>query len=45
MQAVHVLRRIHGVQHALGIDMLGEGKLDQDAVHIVAGVELVHDEE
>ena len=36
MEAVHVLRGIHEVEHALGIDLRGQGKLHEDAVDVRA---------
>ena len=39
MKSVHVLRRVHGFEHALGVHLRGERKLHEDSVHIVARVE------
>ena len=38
VEAVHVLRGIHEVEHALGIDLRRQGKLDQDAVDVGAAL-------
>ena len=40
MEAVDVLRRIDGVEHLLGVDLLRQRQLHQDAVHRRIGVEL-----
>jgi hypothetical protein len=39
MKAVHILGGIDGVEEALGVDLGGQGQLDEDAVDLVAGVE------
>jgi hypothetical protein len=41
MEAIHIFFRRDFEQHALGIDLLGERKLDEDAVNVVARVEFV----
>jgi hypothetical protein len=40
---IHVLVGIDGVQNLLGVDMLGQRKLHQDAVHLRVGVEALHE--
>ncbi len=40
VKAVDVLVRIDGIDHGIGIDLVGQGELDQDAVDAVVGVEL-----
>ena len=40
MKSVHVFRRIDRIQQTLGVDVRGQRKLDQDAVDLVARVEL-----
>ena len=39
MKAVDVLRRIDRIEHARGVDLVGQRQLDQDAVHRGVGVE------
>ena len=39
MKSVHVFRRVHGFEHALGVHLRRQGKLHEDSVHIVARVE------
>ena len=34
MEGVHVLVGIDGVEHLVGIDVFGQGQLDQDAVNV-----------
>jgi hypothetical protein len=38
MKPIHIFRRIDRFQHALGVHLFGQGKLDQDAVDIVVVV-------
>ena len=38
MEAVHVLGRIDGFKNALGIDLRGKRKLDENAVDIVVAI-------
>ena len=40
MKAVHVFRGGDGVEEGLGVDLRGKRKLDEDAVDVVARVEL-----
>lgn len=42
MEAVDVFAHVDGVDHRVGVDAVGEGELDEDAVHVVAGVEAGH---
>ena len=42
MKAIDVLPRIDGIQHLLGIDLLRQRQLHQDAMHRRVGVELLH---
>ena len=42
METVNVLGRIDGVEHLLGIDLLRQRQLHQDAVHRRIAVELAH---
>ena len=43
MEAVHVLARVHEVEHELGIDLRGQGELHEDAVDVRPEVVLPHD--
>ncbi len=38
VEAVHVLAGIDGVDDRRGVDLGGQGELDQDAVHLLVGV-------
>jgi hypothetical protein len=42
MKAVHILVRSDGVEQRLGVDLRGQRQLDENAVDLVAGVELGH---
>ena len=42
MKSVNVFRRIDGVEHSRGIDLLGQRKLHENPVHALIGVELCH---
>ena len=42
MKAVDVFRGIDGFENALGIDLGREGKLNQNAVHVIVVVEVAH---
>ena len=42
VEAVDVFAHVDGVDHRVGVDAVGEGELDEDAVHVVAGVEAGH---
>ena len=39
MKSIDILARIDGVEHGAGIDLLGQRKLHQDAMHILVGIE------
>ena len=41
MEAVDVLRRVHSRENRLFVDMLGQGELDEDAIHGVIRIKAV----
>src|SRR3981189_121716 len=45
MKTVHVFGGIDGFQNALGIDLRGKGKLDENAVDIVVAIQVFNDGE
>jgi len=45
MEAVHVFGGIDGFEDALGVDLRGEGKLDENAVDVVVAIEVFDDGE
>jgi hypothetical protein len=45
MESVNIFVGEDGVEHAAGVDVGGEGELDEDSVNVVAGVEAVDERE
>ena len=45
MKTVHVLGGIDGFEDALGVDVCGEGKLDEDAVDLVVAIQAIDEGE
>ncbi len=41
METIHILLRRDGEQDALGVDVGGQRKLDEDAINVIAGIELL----
>jgi hypothetical protein len=45
MKSIHILGGIDGFEHPLGVDLLGEWKLDQNAVHGLIAIQFVDQRE
>jgi len=45
VEAVHVLDGLDRPEHGLLVDLLGQRELDEDAVHVVASIQLVEESE
>src|SRR5690606_8351563 len=43
MESIYILRWIDGVDDLFLVDVIGEGELDEDAVHRVVGVQALDD--